>query len=317
MRRRILSIAGVLSLIAASGCGGGDQDGEDGGLQEVTAGVIAIVDVAPIYLGDQQGFFEERGIDLNLEVGSGGAASIPGVVSGDLDFAFGNVVSLIIAREQGLPLQIISNGVATTGEQGADFSAVVVKEDSPIESAADLEGATVSANNLQNIGDTTVRASVRKDGGDPSQVEFVEMGLPDMSAAVEKEEIDAAWVVEPFVSMALEDGHREIASNFADGHPELTVATYFTSEEVIAQDPELVDRLTAALEESLAYAAENPDEVREIMGTYTEMDEDLAGEVRLPAWPEEVNRESVETMAELMHQDGLIDEIPDLNELYR
>ncbi|MFP5333893.1 MAG: hypothetical protein ACLGIV_01135 [Actinomycetes bacterium] len=40
-------------------------------------GVIPIVDVAPIYLGVEQGFFEERGIDLTLESGQGAPRSCP------------------------------------------------------------------------------------------------------------------------------------------------------------------------------------------------------------------------------------------------
>ncbi|HYJ67347.1 MAG TPA: ATP-binding cassette domain-containing protein [Nocardioidaceae bacterium] len=48
---------------AAGGCGGSDI-GEDHTLDETTTvsvGVIPIVDVAPIYLGQEQGFFEDRG----------------------------------------------------------------------------------------------------------------------------------------------------------------------------------------------------------------------------------------------------------------
>lgn len=323
MRRKLMALGGATLLTVTTACGGGGgADGDDGELRSVTAGVIPIVDVAPIYLGIEQGFFESRGIDLELETGSGGVDAITGVASGNFEFAFGNVVSLINMRTnyeqgEGAPLKIIANGVGTNGQQGADFSAVVVAEDSPIETPADLEGATVAANNLENIGDTTVRQSVRADGGDPSQVEFVRMDLPNMSAAVENGEVDAAWVVEPFTTMALQDGHREIASNFVDGHPELTVAVYFTSEQMLSEDPELIDDVTAALEESLAYADDNPDEVRRILTTYTEIDEELIDEIRLPVWPPEVNRESVQTMAELMVEDGLIEQLPDMDAMYR
>lgn len=321
MSRKILALGSVASLVLATGCTG-DSTGDAGELRSVTAGAIPIVDVAPLHLGQELGHFEDRGIDLEIEPGSGGVDAITGVASGNFEFAFGNVVSQINMRSnfeqgEGAPLRVIANGNATNGEQGEDFSAVVVAEDSAIETPADLEGATVAANNLENIGDTTVRESVRADGGDPAAVDFVRMDLPDMSAAVTNEEVDAAWVVEPFVTMALQDGHREIASNFADGHPELTVATYFTSEQMLNQEPELIDDIAAALEESLSYAEDNPEEVRRILDSYTEIDEDLTEEIRLPDFPAEVNRESVDTMADLMVEDGLLDDKPDMDELYR
>ncbi|QVQ53563.1 ABC transporter substrate-binding protein [Spiractinospora alimapuensis] len=315
MRRRILVLGSALALAATSACGGGDASDDDGELREVTAGVIPIVDVAPLYLGMEQGFFEERGLDLEIQQAQGGAALVPSVVSQEFDFGFSNVVSLMINEE--LPLQAFANGVGSNGEIGADFSGVFVLDDSPIESLSDLEGATVAANTLNNIGDTTVRQIVRDDGGDPSEVEFVEMPLGDMNASLENEQVDAIWVVEPFTTMAEEEGFREIGSNYAGTHPELTIAVYFANEQSIAEDPELYDDLSAALAESLEYAEENPDEVREIVPSYTEIDENLLQRVRLPKWPAETNMESVELIADLMHEDGLVEDEVNVDELFR
>lgn len=312
---RLSPVLAVVALLATAACSPSEEGTEGGELTTVTAGVIPIVDVAPIYLGVDQGFFSDRGIDLQLESGSGGAAIVPGVISGEFDFAFSNIVSLIVAREQGLPLAALTNGVTTAGEQGADFGGVFVLDDSDVTGAADLEGLTVAANNLNNIGDTTVRQSVRADGGDPAEVDFVELPFPDMPAALETGRIDAVWAVEPFASTIREAGHREIASNFVDTHPELSVAAYFTGEDRLAQDPELFDDITAALEESLAYAEDNPDEVRRILGTYTEIDEEVIEQMVLPRFPEQINDESVQTLAELMVTDGLIESEPDLDAL--
>ncbi|HJE58233.1 MAG TPA: ABC transporter substrate-binding protein [Nocardiopsis listeri] len=312
---RLSPALAVVALLATAACSPSEEGTGEGELTTVTAGVIPIVDVAPIYLGVDQGFFSDRGIDLQLESGSGGAAIVPGVISGEFDFAFSNIVSLIVAREQGLPLAALTNGVTTAGEQGADFGGVFVPDDSDVTGAADLEGLTVAANNLNNIGDTTVRQSVRADGGDPAEVDFVELPFPDMPAALETGRIDAVWAVEPFASTIREAGHREIASNFVDTHPELSVAAYFTGEDRLAQDPELFDDITAALEESLAYAEDNPDEVRRILGTYTEIDEEVIEQMVLPRFPEQINDESVQTLAELMVTDGLIESEPDLDAL--
>lgn len=310
-----LAVAASAALLATAACSPSEEGTNEGELTTVTAGVIPIVDVAPIYLGVDQGFFSDRGIDLELESGSGGAAIVPGVISGEFDFAFSNVVSLIVAREQGLPLTALTNGVTSAGEQGADFGGVFVLDDSDVNGAADLEGLTVAANNLNNIGDTTVRQSVRADGGDPTAVDFVELPFPDMPAALETGQIDAVWAVEPFASTIREAGHREIASNFVDTHPDLSVAAYFTGEDRLAQDPELFADITAALEESLAYAEDNPDEVRRILGTYTEIDEQVIEQMVLPRFPAQINDESVQTLAELMVTDGLIDSEPDLDAL--
>lgn len=313
MNRKTFAVAGVAVLVSTTACGGEDSNE----LTSITVGALPIVDTAPIHLGVEQGFFEDQGLDVTVENTTGGAQAIPSVASGEFDVAFGNITSLILARAEGLPMTILSNGVTTTGQDGEDFGAVVVPEGSDISSPADLADADVAVNNLQNIGDTTVRNSVREDGGDPEAVSFAEMPFPDMPAALNNGEIDAAWVVEPFLTMTLEDGAEEIASNFVDTHESLSVASYFTSEEVVASDPEMVESFKTAMTESMNYAADNPDEVRRILPTYTEMDEGIIEEIRLPAFPAEPDEESAAVVGELMLEDGLIEEEADIDGLFQ
>jgi NitT/TauT family transport system substrate-binding protein len=205
MRRPLISLVVAALLLAAASCGssGGTSGGASGGgPQQVKVGIIPIVDVAPIFLGKQKGFFTGRDIELTMESGQGGAAIVPGVVSGQVQFGFSNVTSLLIAQSRGLPLKVVSNGVASTGKDKADYGGVVTR-DASIRTAADLAGRRVAVNTLKNIGDSTIRASVRKAGGDPSSLEFVELAFPDMPAALEAGRVDAIWVVEPFLSAAL------------------------------------------------------------------------------------------------------------------
>jgi len=73
MRRLMTAVlaAGGLALAACASPGAQNGGGEDAAAEKVTVGVIPIV----IYLGKEKGFFSERGIDLQLESGQGGAAS--------------------------------------------------------------------------------------------------------------------------------------------------------------------------------------------------------------------------------------------------
>jgi NitT/TauT family transport system substrate-binding protein len=316
--RRSLILLVALALLAAAGCGSsGDDNGgqaSGGGTKQVKVGVIPILDVAPIYLGKEKGFFSKRGIELTLETGQGGAAIVPGVVSGQFQFGFSNVTSLLIAQTRGLPLKVVANGVASTGKDKADYSGIVTRDDA-VKTAADLEGRQVSVNTLKNIGDSTIRASVRKAGGDPSSVKFVELAFPDMPAALEAGRVDAVWVVEPFLSATLGAGGHLVASNYVDTAPDLTVALYFTSEQLTKDDPDLVSKFTEAMNESLAYADAHPDEARQVLTSYTQIDEAVIQKLNLPKWPTEINQASVETLATLAVQDGLVAKQPDLSAL--
>ena len=80
MSRRITALLLAAALVVTSAaCSKTNETtpSTPGAPDKVTAGVIAIVDVAPIYLGKQQGIFTKHNIDLKLETAQGGAVIIP------------------------------------------------------------------------------------------------------------------------------------------------------------------------------------------------------------------------------------------------
>jgi NitT/TauT family transport system substrate-binding protein len=312
--------AGVAALLTLAACGGSDDaggggggGGADGGLTPVTIGTQPIVDSAPLYLGVDQGFFEDEGIDLTIESASGGAVVVPSVVSGDYQFGRGNVLSTMIAVDQGLPLTCITNANSTAGNP--DFGAVVVPADSPIQSMAELAGKTVSVNTLNNIGDTTIRAVVEKAGGDPQAVQFVEIPFPDAPAAVQSGQVDAAWILDPFLTEAVDAGARVLSYNFSDFHPELDISCVFTSRQLISEDPELVEAFQRAMNRSLEFAQQNPDEVRRITGTYTEIDPAVLERIVIPTFRTDFSREAMELLGAKATEYGTLSKEPDLDQL--
>jgi NitT/TauT family transport system substrate-binding protein len=324
MQRRILGLGAVLVVVVGvAGCGssdsgsGGSSASDGSTTTTVKVGIIPIVDVAPLYLGQQKGFFSSRGIKLEMVSAQGGAAIIPGVVSGQFQFGFSNTTSLMVAQVKGVPVKSVANGAATNGKVGADVTGVAVRKDSSIKSAKDLAGRTVAVNTLQNIGDTTVRESVRRAGGDPAGVKFVEIPFDQMPAAVEDGRVDAAWMGEPAQTIAKAQGARIVASPFAETDPELTVATYFTSTQLAQQKPGLVKKFTEAMTESLRYASDHPDEARQVLSTYTKISGDVAKRLTLPSWPAQVDMASLDKLAALSEKDGLFgDKKPDLDTLF-
>ncbi|MGW1621284.1 ABC transporter substrate-binding protein [Streptomyces sp. NPDC002172] len=318
MRRLLAGLAAGTFLLATAACGssGGSSStaGSSGVTTTVKVGIIPIVDVAPLYLGQKEGFFSKRGLKLSTTLAQGGAAIVPGVTSGQFQFGFSNMTSLMIARSNGVPVQAIANGVASTGVAGKDFGGLVVKKGS-ITSPKQLEGKKVAVNTLKNINETAVRESVRKAGGDPDKVNFVELAFDQMPAALDKGQIDAAMAVEPALATMKLQGATEIASPLVDVAQNLTVAMYFTSTSYAQKNPAVVKKFQEAVAQSLSYADAHPDEVRQIVTTYTKTPADVLAEVTLPKWPAAANRSSIETLEKLSEQDGLFKTAPDLDKL--
>lgn len=316
-----LALASI-SVLALAACGSGSPSGgadssadAQGSLEQITVGVIPIVDTAPIWLGEAKGFFAEEGLDLEIETATGGSAIVPGIQSGSYDFAFSNLISVMVANDKGLDMEFVANGISTTGDESSDVGSVLVKGDSKISSPKDLAGKKVSVNNLSNIGDTTIKSIVEADGGDPESIEFVEVPFPDAPAALENGIVDAAWILEPFQSSAMDAGAKMLSANFAEFDPELDVAGYFTSAQYAQENPEVTQKFTTAMNKSLDYAQQHPDEVRDIVGTYTKISEDVRAGMVLPRFRADFNREAVQKLGDAAQSYGTLSKLVDIEKL--
>jgi NitT/TauT family transport system substrate-binding protein len=323
LRLRVATL--LLALACAAGiaaCGddegnGGGGGGAEAGPTTLKVGVIPIADVAPLYLGMKKGFFEEQQLKIEPQLAEGGAAITPAVVSGDFQIGFSNTISLLIAASQDLPVQIISQGVLGGESEEEAWADLLVLKDGPIKDAKDLEGKTIAVNTLKNICEVTIKASLEKEGVAVDSLKFAEVPFPDMNAALEGGRVDGACVVEPFVSQGKAGKARGIDPFYVRTAPDLTVATYFTSTRYAEQNPDVVDRFVDAMNRSLTYAQENPDEVREVLLDYTEIPPEAAKQIKLPIWRPDLNEPTIELLSDLSVKYGLIEEQPDLGELIR
>ena len=78
---------------------------------------------------------------------------------------------------------------------------------------------------------------------------------------------------------------------------------------------ELVDRLQKQRNFTYVRRQVTPDEARQIIGSYTKIAPEVIAKVTLPKWPAEVNRDSVQTLADLALEDGLLEKKADVDSL--
>jgi NitT/TauT family transport system substrate-binding protein len=320
-RAVVAASAAVIALVAIAACGGGDNGGGGGGNANkpttLKVGVIPIADVAPLYVGIKQGFFKQENLDIKPQLAEGGATITAQTVSGDLQVGFSNVTSLVIAASKKLPVQIVASGVQGAKDDSGAWDAVLSKKGSPIKDLKALEGKTVSVNNLNNVGPLTINTAMEKVGADYKKVKYVEVPFPDANAALDTGRIDAAFVVEPFVSQGKAQGANEVTHSFEETSPNYAVATYFVTKQYAAQNKDVLDRFVRAINKSLDYAQSHPDLVRQVVPTYTKIPKDVAAKMRLPQWSADLNRPSIQQTADLAQKYGFIKQKPDLNDLIR
>jgi NitT/TauT family transport system substrate-binding protein len=332
----LLGILAALSLVLAA-CG--DDDGEaadetttteaaaetttteaadDEEMEVVTLkiGILPIGDMAPLYLGMDLGYFEEEGLIIEPEFAQGGAAIVPAVLSNEFQIGFSNNVSLMLARQNDVPIQVVANAVYAASEVAdKNPNAIMVTPDGGITSLEDLANATVAVTTLNNLGEVTVRATLENNGIDSSNVQFVEMPFPDMNGALESGAVDAAWLAEPFITAGMGMGFTSLADPMYETYPGQSIALFFAAESWLADNADVAERFIRAMERSLQAAADDPEAAREIIKTYSPAPPAVIDQIALASWGPDINVDSLEEIGRLATEFGVLSAEPDIDAL--
>jgi NitT/TauT family transport system substrate-binding protein len=304
----------ILATCLLGACGGDDDSGEGGGQARVRVQDTAGVPSAFLEYGVEKGFFKQRELDVEVTPSQGGATVVPAVVSGDSDIAGSNLVSVLLAQGKDIPVKIVAPGTFVRGERSQDFSAILVAGDSDIRSPQDLEGKTLAVNTLKNIAEVAAKASLAKQGVDVSKIELAEVDFPDMNGALAEGRVDAAFQIEPFVSLGVKEGHRVIDRPYVGTKPGLQIGCYFTSEQYLSENEDVVERFRQGVADTAAAIAEDPAAFREFLPEASEIPPPAAQKAILPAWKAENDAASLELTAELMQRYGVVEEKPETSD---
>lgn len=316
---KTLAVSAVALLgLTACGNGGDTADNGDAALEETTTISVGVLQIAPsvaVQYGIDEGIFEKHGLEVELETGTGGAAMLPAVSTGQMNFAVGNPLSVITANDRGLDMRIVT-GYSNSRAEGDDINGVVVKKDSGIDTWTDLEGKTTSVNALKTQGDLTIMASADDEGGDPTKLKFSEMPFPDMEAQLERGNMDAMWTPEPFLSQALSnDENKLLGYPNQDANPGMPTMVSFTSGNYAEENPEVVRAFQEAMKETLAAAEENNADARALLVDFLRMDEDLAQNMNMEIWDGEITNDQLNKLAEHALKYEFIDNEPDMDKI--
>jgi NitT/TauT family transport system substrate-binding protein len=301
-------VAVVLLLLA--GCGDDDSEPAAGenGVTRLTIGVLPIGNAAPLFLGMEKGFFREEGLALTPHMAQSGNELVTTLVSGDAQVAFLGYVPVIVARAQGLPLKVVANADNGADTPEEEWQVILSRRGSDIRRPGDLPGKTIAVNALRGVAEVAIKASLEEEGVDPDSVELLEVPFPEMPAALEGQRVDAIWATEPFLTLSLDEGAQEVLAPYPTLGEAFPNGTYATSESYLEQNADVMERFARAMNRSSQYAAENPDEARAIIPTFTEIPEAVADEMRLPLWPTEIDTAQLEDLIGYTQRYGIIDE---------
>jgi NitT/TauT family transport system substrate-binding protein len=223
-----------------------------------------------VFYAQEMGFFANAGVDVDIQIMQNGAAVASAVASNAVDVGWTTPVSIAIARQKGIPFLTIAPAVLYTS--AAPFTALFVAQGSPIRNASDLHGKVIGANGLGTMTEYGPRAWIDRNGGDSTQVRFLELPFSAMVDSLVAGRVDAAEIGEPALAIATAKNHllaypmNAVANEFMFG-------VWFGGTDWVKTHPDLIARFVSAIRTTAGWANAPANQVRSgaILSQYTKI----------------------------------------------
>ncbi|WP_020671057.1 ABC transporter substrate-binding protein [Amycolatopsis nigrescens] len=198
----------MLGLLAAlGGCGllGGSDNSADGAANgtleksKIKISIMSTIDVASYHLAEKNGYFRQEGLEIEPVVSPTGQASLTKLINGEVDIAYGSYTPFFVAQATGAAdIQF----VADASSAGPKSTMVVAMPNSSVKSVQDMAEKKIAITAKNTICDTLVKSVMKTAGVDFGKVNWVGVPFPDMAAALQRGDVDAAFMTEPFITQA-------------------------------------------------------------------------------------------------------------------
>ena len=215
------------------------------------------------------GFFAKAGIAAEMIAVPNGGSMTAGIVSGAIDVGPSNVASMAAAYAHGLRLNLFAPSVIISSN-APPTTILAVRSDSPIRSAKDFAGKTIACNTLRDLQQAAVMTWLDKNGGDSKSVSFLELPNPDQLGALAAKRIDAACLVEPFISSVSSDT-RFVGRPYDSLGKQIMTFGWIANKAWYDANPALVKTLVAALRDAARWANRNPAATAAIISKYSKV----------------------------------------------
>jgi len=209
-----------------------------------------------LLIANEMGFFEKRGVDVELVHYDSATQAIPDLAGAKLDgglFTMGEV--LLAANLNDIKGVMVS-------DNGGIYSIVA---SSDIRSIRELRGKRIGFN-LHTSSEMFVSYMLKSAKMDLSYVEYVELAPEQVPQSI-PEQIDAGLVWEPYTSQSLQQGEHVIyqSTNYSTLIPKLIVFRTI----VVEQRPEDIRAFIRAWDDAVSYRISHPQESLDIISKAT------------------------------------------------
>lgn len=242
---------------------GGDDDGGDSEPEAVTIGLTFVPNIqfAPFYVADSLGYYEEAGLEVELNHHAVGADQFGALVAGqeDMLMASGDEVMQVRARD----VSVIYTAVVYREYPVA----LIVPDDSDIQSIEDLQGKTVGVPGEYGANWIGLLALLDAAGLTTDDISVESIGFTQASALLAGH-VDAVMGYINNEPIQIASAGMAVRTFSVDEVSPLVANGLVVTDDYLDDEPDLVRAMIEATLRGVQYAIDNPEETVEIAKDY-------------------------------------------------
>lgn len=172
--------------------------------KKLSFGAMSSIDIVPIVIAKEKGYFEEEGLELDFQLFTAAKDRDAALQAGELDGVIADEIAISIYQNSGIDMKI-------TGATNGAWTLVVGK-DSGIENLEDLKGKKMAISENTMI-DYLSDYIAEENGINSSEIEKIAIpAMPARLEALRNKQVDAAILPAPFNDTAVADGGKGLAT---------------------------------------------------------------------------------------------------------
>jgi NitT/TauT family transport system substrate-binding protein len=301
----------LLALLTLAGCGALGDDNSSGNNNQATGGpsgapekasikvaVLPTMDTVPLHLAIESGYFKDAGLDVTPVVANSGADCVAKLVSGEVDFAFSSWTPFFVAKSKGVAdIKLVAD--ATTSAPG--FSVVSTMPNSSIQGVKDLAGKRIGITAKLTMSHLLVQAALKAAGLDPNGAQYVELPFPQMVPALQGNQIDATFLVEPFIQNAVKQANvRQVFDTNTGPTVDMPLTGYASTGPFVSANKRTVEAFQRALKKATDQAKKDRAKVDSLLETIAKVDSETAKKTALANFVSSLDPTKIQRVVDLM-----------------
>ncbi|PXY37119.1 sulfonate ABC transporter substrate-binding protein [Prauserella sp. PE36] len=299
-------------LASTSGCGmlGGSDDSSEGGSgnlekSKISVSVMPTIDLAPFHLAMKNGYFKDEGLDVEVVNAPSGQASLTKLINGEVDVAYSSYTPFFIAQSKGAAE---FKFVADASSAGPKSTMVVTMPNSPVKKVQDLPGKSVAITSENTMSDTLTKSVMKTNGVDFSDVQWVSLPFPEMAGALQRGDVDAAFMTEPFITSAAKTiGAVPVFDTATGPTKDFPTAGYASQAQFADENPNVVAAFQRALDKATREAADRS-KIEPLMVEFAKVDKEIASMTNLLTFQSKLDAQRLQRVPDLLLEFGGIPE---------